>query len=711
MPKKKKPKSRRQKATKSRPLPIASNLFTVTMMSKARMEEKIATRYDGDASHLIDLTRAATVLETADDLDKVLDSLDSSAIRNGDEVVYARNRMDWPSRFGFCDLKLYLRNKRGYISAMRLVFRRMLEAQQVALSQILSRGAIRAALTAEGPFAVVVVDLFNFEEPDCMYCIDGFDSFDAACSYARARQQDSVNLLREPVAGIDTDTLYTRWLCVGEATAAVMVGDVTAAHVRISDQINEMILEQGREEPTDWPGLGKAAGTRAMSLCDLITAKPLAAILERHGGWLAAQRQPIPEEIIEKATDPSVHASTTDGPIRAWSAQTPARKREFVEGSILTYPCHANTVEQALKRIPAESERDRADLRHTSFFNVWDPTVGPVIDELNMEGALLDKIELDGYSIRDVNFEHASMVRAQLSGLLIRNSSLRFADLREARIRRTQILGADFQYARLERADMDGSEFFHAYFTGAKMAGANLRGAHLVDADFTDADLSGADMTGADLRWCRMIRTKLNGAILDGARVFGLSAWSVETDAATLQRGLVISEEGTGVTVDRLDIAQLLHLVMDNRNLTHIVSALTSRLVLILGRFVAPRMEILRFVASIVERHGLIPVIFDFDAPGSRDMTETVGALAHLSALVIADLTDPKSVPQELSTIVPSLPSLPVIPIIDAASEPYSMFPHFLRYPWVQAPLSYADRSELDIGMSARLETLIGIKR
>ena len=78
-----------------------------------------------------------------------------------------------------------------------------------------------------------------------------------------------------------------------------------------------------------------------------------------------------------------------------------------------------------------------------------------------------------------------------------------------------------------------------------------------------------------------------------------------------------------------------------------------------------------------------MPVLFDFDKPVSKDVTGSVETLARMARFIIADLTDPNSIPHELATIIPFLRTTPVLPLRVVGSRGYSMFSDLRVYPWV----------------------------
>jgi hypothetical protein len=149
------------------------------------------------------------------------------------------------------------------------------------------------------------------------------------------------------------------------------------------------------------------------------------------------------------------------------------------------------------------------------------------------------------------------------------------------------------------------------------------------------------------------------------------------------------------ITVDSLEVAQFIYLLLNNKKIRDVIDAITSKVVLILGRFTPERKAILDALRDTLRERNYLPVVFDFDKPISRDLTETVSTLAHLARFIIADITDPRSIPQELQAIVPDL-AVPVQPIIARPQQPWGMFVDFPRkYHWVLEAHAYTDLSDL----------------
>ena len=149
------------------------------------------------------------------------------------------------------------------------------------------------------------------------------------------------------------------------------------------------------------------------------------------------------------------------------------------------------------------------------------------------------------------------------------------------------------------------------------------------------------------------------------------------------------------ITVDNIEIAQFIYLLLYNQKIRQIIDSITSKVVLILGRFTEERKPILDAIREELRAYNYSPVLFDFDRPSNRDTTETISILAHMARFVIADITDAKSIPQELKSIVPNLPSVPVQPLILASTEEYGMFDHLKRFPWVLEIFKYNDLEEI----------------
>jgi hypothetical protein len=112
---------------------------------------------------------------------------------------------------------------------------------------------------------------------------------------------------------------------------------------------------------------------------------------------------------------------------------------------------------------------------------------------------------------------------------------------------------------------------------------------------------------------------------------------------------------------------------------------------------------VLDAIREELRRRNYLPIVFDFEKPASRDLTETISTLAHMARFIIADLTEAKSIPQELERIVPDLPSVPVQPILQASASEYGMFEHFKRYPWVLETYQYESLEEVIAALTEKV--------
>lgn len=243
----------------------------------------------------------------------------------------------------------------------------------------------------------------------------------------------------------------------------------------------------------------------------------------------------------------------------------------------------------------------------------------------NMEVPDLSGADLNGTAIVGYNLKKTNLSGVRLSGAGLSTSTLRWANLH----------GATMRSAALHRSDLSGTNLYKA-------------------------DLSHSNLTEANLMQARMVQTDLNHAVLTGASVFGVATWNVNLEGA-IQRDLRITDEGEPIiTIDNLEVAQFIYLLLNNANLRSVIDTITSKVVLILGRFTPERKAVLDAFRDVLRHRDLLPVLFDFSGPASRDLTETVSTLA-----------------------------VPVQPVIEENERPWAMFPDFVKYPWVLSTKTY----------------------
>ncbi|HSL02986.1 MAG TPA: hypothetical protein VK901_05550, partial [Nitrospiraceae bacterium] len=129
----------------------------------------------------------------------------------------------------------------------------------------------------------------------------------------------------------------------------------------------------------------------------------------------------------------------------------------------------------------------------------------------------------------------------------------------------------------------------------------------------------------------------------------------------------------TQMTVDDLQVAQFIYLLLHNENIRNVIDTIGQKGVLILGRFTSERKAVLDRIREALRERGFVPMLFEFEKPTQQDFTETIKTLAGISRFIIADITNPRSAPLELQATMPNY-MIPFVPIIHESEEPFAMF-------------------------------------
>jgi uncharacterized protein YjbI with pentapeptide repeats len=350
---------------------------------------------------------------------------------------------------------------------------------------------------------------------------------------------------------------------------------------------------------------------------------------------------------------------------------------------------------------------------------------GANLSRANLSGASLCLAKLSGADLSWANLSRAHLDWANLSGANLHRADLYGADLHLANLSGANLSGVNLSWANLHSANFTRANLSRANLHIADLGEANLYGADLSEADLSKADLSkahlnwanlsgaslnltklsGADLHRADLSYVSLVDADITNADLTDCRVYGVSAWGLRLNDKTSQRNLIITSQWdvSEITVDNIEVAQFIHLLLYNQKIREVIDTITSKVVLILGRFTDERKAILDALRDELRQRNYLPILFDFDKPASRTTDETIMLLARMARFVIAEISDAKSVLQELRGIVPQLPRVPVQPVIIASQEEPGMFDFYRHFPWFLPVHRYHTPAQLLAELSDRV--------
>jgi hypothetical protein len=284
---------------------------------------------------------------------------------------------------------------------------------------------------------------------------------------------------------------------------------------------------------------------------------------------------------------------------------------------------------------------------------------------------------METYKLNDIQDDHTLWLQSDGSKGKQANfwkASLDSFNFRKFDLRRANFQGAKLVEADLREADLREANLIAANLMHADLRGADLRQAELNGANLTQASLANADLRGARLMHANLVKTDFRRANLEGCGVYGASVWDVKLDHRTEESNLTVTPSGvSAITVDSLELAQFVYLMLNNENIATAINTFGEKAVLILGRFTPERKAVLNAIRAALQERDFVPIIFDFESPAQRDFTEVIKTLAGMSRFIIADISNPKSSPLELQAVMPDY-MIPFVPIIQENEQPFSMF-------------------------------------
>ena len=318
--------------------------------------------------------------------------------------------------------------------------------------------------------------------------------------------------------------------------------------------------------------------------------------------------------------------------------------------------------------------------------------------------ANFSKANLRGVVFTEANFTRARCSGADFSGAFFGNAKFEEANFTAANLSSAYLINAFFKKADLTKANLSSANLICADMWSANLTGTDLSYSDLSGASLTFSNLNEANLRGANLSEVSLIQANIEAAIFSDCRVYGISTWGLEGTPKEQLNIIISPNTESEITVDDLQVAQFIYLMLNRQNLRNIINTISSKTVLILGRFIPERKKILEAMAEELRKHNLLPIIFDFDRPTSKDFTETIKTLAGISLFVIADITNPKSSPLELQATVPDY-QIPFVPIIQEGESPFSMMIDLIgKYDWMLDPvLTYSSIDNLIGGFKSAI--------
>lgn len=367
---------------------------------------------------------------------------------------------------------------------------------------------------------------------------------------------------------------------------------------------------------------------------------------------------------------------------------------------------------------PDLTDTDLSNMDLTNYDLTFVDFTGTNLQYSNLSSCNISHAILNNVNLANSNLSYAVFLRAYLINANIQSSNLKHSDFSQATLPGADIGACNCTYAffnsaNLAKCNISGcllhvTAFYKANLSYADFRESRLNGVNFVEANLYRANLNGAELDGVNLEKASLVETKIDKTNFKNCFVYGISVWGLIGNPASQSNFQIMPlsevaanlDNSHGMTVEDIMLAQFIYLLMNNDNVRNIIDTVTTKVVLILGRFSDGRIVVLEAIKKRLLEMNLTPILFDFNPSTNKDVTGTVETIARMARFIIADLTDPISIPHELATIIPFMRTTPIQPIKLKGSRTYSMFDDYQKaYPWVLEVYEYDNINSLVISL------------
>lgn len=289
--------------------------------------------------------------------------------------------------------------------------------------------------------------------------------------------------------------------------------------------------------------------------------------------------------------------------------------------------------------------------------------------------------------------------RSDLTGKKLDEADFTKVNFNGTRFYETSLYRVSFSESDLTNADLTGVNLFSSTLTRTILNKTILKRAYIRGVSFTESTLIDTDFTFAHL-----VETDFSKSTLEGCHIYGIAAWELNLKEAKQSNLIITPQGGTPIIkVDNLEIAQFIYLLLHNENIRYIIDTITTKVILIIGRFTKERKTVLDTLREELRKYDYVPVMFDFERPTNRGVIETVSTLAHLARFVIADVTDPKIVLEEIPHIAQL--AVPIIPLLleGSGDEPVTLNDLRINHLSILDTYRYKNRDDLLVTLKEKV--------